>query len=55
VRHQEGRRHLDIRDRPSVPLLALPDRLVIAREETYLRHGFGAAYGEFCARVHRWL
>jgi protein-S-isoprenylcysteine O-methyltransferase Ste14 len=43
------------------PLFALPlivvavNRLVIAREETYLRRRFGAAYEDFCARVRRWL
>jgi protein-S-isoprenylcysteine O-methyltransferase Ste14 len=43
------------------PLFALPlivvavNRLVIAREETYLRRRFGAAYEDFSARVRRWL
>lgn len=43
------------------PLIALPvlvlvvDRLVIAREEVYLRSRFGAAYEEFCRRTRRWL
>jgi protein-S-isoprenylcysteine O-methyltransferase Ste14 len=43
------------------PPLALPavvlavDRLVIAREEAYLRGRFGEAYEEFCRRSRRWL
>lgn len=43
------------------PLFALPlvmvavNRLVIAREETYLRRRFGAAYEDFSSRVRRWL
>jgi protein-S-isoprenylcysteine O-methyltransferase Ste14 len=42
------------------PLFVLPlivvavDRLVIAREERYLRSRFGAAYDQFCAQVRRW-
>jgi protein-S-isoprenylcysteine O-methyltransferase Ste14 len=43
------------------PLFVLPvilvavDRLVIAREESYLRGRFGGAYDEFCALVRRWV
>ncbi len=43
------------------PLIALPvivvviERLVIAREEAYLRTRFGAAYEEFCRRTRRWV
>ena len=43
------------------PLVALPiivvavNRLVIAREETYLRRRFGAEYEDFSSRVRRWL
>lgn len=43
------------------PLLLLPlvlvalVRLVIAREERYLRAAFGADYEGYCARVRRWL
>src|SRR5659263_662135 len=39
-----------------LPLAVLAvDRLVIAREEPYLRRLFGSAYDEYCARVRRWL
>ncbi len=38
-----------------VPAIALVDRLVIAREEAYLRRRFGADYDAFTARVRRWL
>lgn len=39
-----------------LPLAVLAvDRLVIAREEPYLRRRFGSAYDEYCARVRRWL
>ncbi len=43
------------------PLAGLPvivllvDRLVIAREETYLRSRFGADYAAFCRRTRRWV
>jgi protein-S-isoprenylcysteine O-methyltransferase Ste14 len=43
------------------PLLFLPvvlfilRRAVIDREERYLRGAFGAAYDDYCRRVHRWL
>lgn len=43
------------------PLVALPaallavDRGVIQREERYLDQRFGRAYGEYRARVRRWL
>ena len=43
------------------PLVALPlvilalDRLVIAREESYMHHTFGGEYDAYCRRVHRWL
>jgi len=42
-------------------LLLLPvaiagvDRLVISREERYLKATFGSAYGQYCARVSRWF
>lgn len=38
-----------------VPAIALVDRLVIAREEAYLRRRFGAEYDAFTAQVRRWL
>ena len=37
------------------PAVALVDRLVISREEAYLRRRFGAEYDAFTARVRRWL
>lgn len=43
------------------PLLALPfvlfamRRLVIDREETYLRAAFGPSYDLYCSRVRRWF
>lgn len=43
---------------PSVALpaiVAVVDRLVIAREEAYLRTRFGAAYDDFFRRTRRWL
>jgi protein-S-isoprenylcysteine O-methyltransferase Ste14 len=33
----------------------LLDRLVVAREEVYLRTRFGAAYDAYARRVRRWL
>jgi protein-S-isoprenylcysteine O-methyltransferase Ste14 len=38
-----------------VPALVAVDRLVIAREEGYLRRRFGAEYDAFTARVRRWV
>lgn len=39
-----------------VPALALSlDRLVIAREEPFLRELFGGRYADYCRRVRRWL
>lgn len=38
-----------------VPAVILVDRLVIAREEAYLRRRFGAEYDPFTARVRRWM
>lgn len=38
-----------------VPAVILVDRVVIAREEAYLRRRFGAEYDAFTARVRRWL
>ncbi len=39
-----------------LPLIILIiDRLVIAREERYLRELFAAEYGQYCARVRRWF
>jgi protein-S-isoprenylcysteine O-methyltransferase Ste14 len=38
-----------------VPAIALIDRLVIAREEAYLRRRFGAEYDAYMARVRRWI
>jgi protein-S-isoprenylcysteine O-methyltransferase Ste14 len=39
-----------------LPLAVLvTDRHVIAREELHLRHVFGAAYRDYCARTRRWL
>jgi protein-S-isoprenylcysteine O-methyltransferase Ste14 len=38
-----------------VPAVVLVDRVVIAREEAYLRRRFGAEYDAFSARVRRWL
>lgn len=45
---------------PLMALMALPaavvvDRSVIAREEAYLLHRFGAAYGGYRDAVRRWL
>jgi protein-S-isoprenylcysteine O-methyltransferase Ste14 len=31
------------------------DRLVIAKEERYLRGKFGEAYTSYCSRVRRWI
>jgi protein-S-isoprenylcysteine O-methyltransferase Ste14 len=36
-------------------VLAVIDRLVIAREERYLEHKFGREYLDFKARVRRWI
>ena len=36
-------------------VIALVVRLVIAREEAYLRHAFSADYGAYSARVRRWF
>lgn len=47
--------------RTAVPLLGLPgvllamQKLVIEREERYLRERFGTAYTSYCAKVRRWL
>src|SRR5699024_3555895 len=47
--------------RTAVPLLGLPavlagvQKLVIEREERYLRKRFGSAYTSYCAQVRRWL
>jgi protein-S-isoprenylcysteine O-methyltransferase Ste14 len=44
----------------ATPLLVPPalwlllDRRFVRREEAMLRSGFGAAYGDYCARVARW-
>ena len=38
-----------------VVAFAVLDRLVVAREEAYLRTRFGAAYSEYAGRVRRWL
>jgi protein-S-isoprenylcysteine O-methyltransferase Ste14 len=38
-----------------VPAVVAIDRLVIAREEAYLRRRFGAAYDAFTSRVRRWI
>lgn len=44
-----------------MPLLGLPgvllamQKLVIEREERYLRERFGTAYTSYCAKVRRWL
>jgi protein-S-isoprenylcysteine O-methyltransferase Ste14 len=38
-----------------LPAVAAVDRVVIAREEAYLRRRFGAEYDAFTARVRRWL
>ena len=40
---------------PLVPVLAVIDRGVIAREERYLARKFGAEYTDYRARVRRWL
>ena len=37
------------------PALLAVDRLVIAREEAYLRRRFGAEYEAYTVRVRRWL
>ena len=31
------------------------DRLVIAKEESYLRGKFGETYMNYCSRVRRWI
>ncbi|HET7303632.1 MAG TPA: isoprenylcysteine carboxylmethyltransferase family protein [Segeticoccus sp.] len=47
--------------RAPLPLLALPgvlagvQKLVVEREERYLRGRFGPAYDAYCATVRRWL
>jgi protein-S-isoprenylcysteine O-methyltransferase Ste14 len=38
-----------------VPALVAIDRLVIVREEAYLRRRFGSEYDTFARRVRRWL
>lgn len=38
-----------------VPTLAMVQRLVIAREERYLRRRFGAAYDAYARDVRRWV
>lgn len=40
---------------PLFYVAAIVDRLVIARDEAYLRCRFGAEYEAFTARVRRWL
>lgn len=37
-----------------VPVLAT-NVFVVPREEAYLRRKFGAVYGDYCARVRRWV
>lgn len=38
-----------------LPVVAIIDRLVIAREETYLARRFGAAYDTYRQSVRRWI
>ena len=38
-----------------VPAVFLMNRLVIAREEAYLRRRFGAEYEAYCRKVRRWI
>lgn len=38
-----------------VPTVVAIDRLVIAREEAYLRRRFGSDYDAFASRVRRWI
>lgn len=38
-----------------LPAIIAVDRLVIAREEAYLRRRFGDQYDAFASRVRRWL
>ena len=38
-----------------VPTLAVVQRFVIAREESYLRRRFGAEYDAYTRRVRRWI
>jgi len=38
-----------------IPAVVVIDRLVISREEAYLRRRFGAAYDSYRQRVRRWL
>lgn len=38
-----------------VPAVVAIDRLVIAREEAYLRRRFGSDYDAFTSRVRRWI
>jgi protein-S-isoprenylcysteine O-methyltransferase Ste14 len=37
------------------PTVFLMNRLVIAREEAYLRRRFGAEYEAYCRKVRRWI
>ena len=38
-----------------IPLVLIFDRLIIPREEAFLRRRFGQAYLDYCARVRRWF
>ena len=38
-----------------IPLVAVMNFIVIAREEAYLQRRFGPAYQEYKARVRRWI
>lgn len=38
-----------------IPAVVVIDRLVISREEAYLRRRFGAAYDSYRQRVRRWV
>ena len=38
-----------------VPVFAIMDRIVVAREEAYLERRFGDAFTQYRSKVRRWL